>query len=270
MALCQRSGVTHWTEAVFVDTPSRFLGQFEERLGDAPTEVEQVLDLVESTYGVDPSSVLDVPCGVGRHSVAFADRGRPVHGVDLSPTYVDRARDAAAEAGVDERTTFVTGDMRQLSEDDPYDDPLESSYDLAVNLWTSLGYYGERADRRIVAGIYDRLAPGGVAVFELVNKEGTLSEFYPVGRFETPDGLTMIQEVSYEPTTSHLETERIVLDEEAETIVDQYTIDVRTYAPVELIAILEDTGFGEVTAYGSLEGEELTWQSDRLVVLGRR
>ncbi len=47
--------------------------------------------------------VLDVACGTGQHAMALAERGFDVTGVDFSPAMITRARERAAERGVDAR-----------------------------------------------------------------------------------------------------------------------------------------------------------------------
>lgn len=51
-------------------------------------------------------SVLDVGCGSGRGSVALAERGARVVGIDVSSRMLEMARELARERGVGERCTF--------------------------------------------------------------------------------------------------------------------------------------------------------------------
>ena len=53
-----------------------------------------------------PARVADLGCGTGTLSVLLADEGYDVHGVDLSPEMIDRARTKAAARSVD----FAVGD----------------------------------------------------------------------------------------------------------------------------------------------------------------
>ena len=260
----------HWTSELFEESPELFLGEFERMREVAPEDVESILSLVAETYDHDVESVLDVPCGVGRHAVAFAERGLTAHGVDLAEEYVNLAREAAVDADVADRTRFVVGDMREVGAGGEIADELDDGYDLAVNLWTSLGYHDEADDRRTLAGLRDRLAPGGVLLVELANKEGVLCAFEPVSMSETADGLRTVERREYDPERSRMHSSRWLLDEEAGEIVGTYEIDLRAYAPVELVALLEDAGFREVQCFGSLEGDALERDSTRLVVFGRR
>src|SRR5437870_11577289 len=94
--------------------------------------------------------ILDAPCGFGRHSIELARRGFQVTGVDFSETELDRARKAATEAGVPLR--LVCQDIRDME--------FPGEFDLAVNLFSWIGYFSDDEDR-LVIGRYGRaLKPG--------------------------------------------------------------------------------------------------------------
>lgn len=84
-----REGVTPWTEhGMEPDIP-----RFAERL------------LKETREPV----LLDIGCGDGWVSVYFGSRGIRADGIDSSPTAIGRAKQAAREAGMDDRVTFTVG-----------------------------------------------------------------------------------------------------------------------------------------------------------------
>lgn len=81
---------------------------------------EPVFDLMLAPFNValvdvlDPrpgEQVLDIGCGFGTTSLAVAARGSAVHGVDISPPMIERARARAIAAGA--RATFVVGDAQE-------------------------------------------------------------------------------------------------------------------------------------------------------------
>src|SRR5687768_18426660 len=87
----------------------RFNG-LEARREQAPAEVEELSAMLEFAPG---AAVLDLCCGVGRHSIEFARRGCRVTGVDRFAPFLERARTAAAEAGV-ASIEWVEADMRRF------------------------------------------------------------------------------------------------------------------------------------------------------------
>jgi magnesium protoporphyrin O-methyltransferase len=78
--------------------------------------------------------VLDAGCGSGRYSVAFAERGAEVVGIDISPAMLALARARADERGVAGRCRFVLADLDADVPGAPFDTVL------AVGL---LDYYAD-------------------------------------------------------------------------------------------------------------------------------
>lgn len=76
----------------------------------APDVVERMLNLAE----IGPTDlVYDIGCGDGRLAIAAARRGARAVGIDLETYWVEQARAAAKEAGVDARVEFHAGDALQ-------------------------------------------------------------------------------------------------------------------------------------------------------------
>jgi SAM-dependent methyltransferase len=98
------------------------------------------------------SRVLDVGCGPGRHALALARRGCRVHGVDLSPEFIDLAERAAAAEGLD--ATFEVLDVRDL--------PGSAGYDAAICICQGgFGLLGGDEEEEVFARIVAAVRPGG-------------------------------------------------------------------------------------------------------------
>jgi len=250
--------MAHWTERAFLETPGVFRRSLEERTGDADEEVDRLLGLLADEHDREPSSALDVPCGIGRHAVALAERGLDVTGVDLSRPYLLRARERATAVGAD--PALLAGDMRAL--------PVAGRFDLVVNMWTSVGYYDAATTRAVLAGFRERVADGGALVLELSNKEGTLANFDDDGVARGDDHLT-VETREYDPERSRMRTERDVFAATPDGYdhVGTMTFAVRLFAPDTLRRWLLDAGFDAVTVYADLEGAELTKESPRMAVV---
>lgn len=63
---------------------------------------------------------LDLGCGKGAFSVALAERGHTVTGLDAFAPFVDSAKSLALSKGVAHRCTFRHGDVREASRDALY------------------------------------------------------------------------------------------------------------------------------------------------------
>lgn len=84
-------------------------------------EVDFLYEILEMEQGM---RLLDVGMGPGRHSIEFAKRGLQVVGVDLSPEFVEVARERAKEEDV--AASFFQMDARYL--------PFEEEYDRVVSI----------------------------------------------------------------------------------------------------------------------------------------
>jgi len=250
--------MAHWTEETFVENPGVFRPELEKRAAAAVEEVDALVDLLADEHGLDPASVLDVPCGIGRHAVPLAERGLDVTGVDISPEYVDGARERAAAAGVD--PTFREGDMRDLD--------VAGRFDLVANLWTSFGYFDADTDRAVLADLRERVADGGALVMELSNKEGMLAAFDDDGVTRTDDHL-VVETREYDPERSRVATEREVfaVEDDGYDHLGTMSFETRVLAPDTLRRWLLDVGFGSVALYADYEGGALTRESTRMLAV---
>lgn len=98
---------------------ARFLGPAYLRNAFTKGTAQEVEHLV-GALGLAPGhTVLDVGCGPGRHALELARRGMSVVGVDLSPEFLELAREAAAAESLDAR--FELMDVRDLDHRDRFD-----------------------------------------------------------------------------------------------------------------------------------------------------
>jgi ubiquinone/menaquinone biosynthesis C-methylase UbiE len=70
--------------------------------------------LAEAAQSGGSKTALDLGCGTGVVSVALAERGFTVIGVDHSPEMLEIARHKAREAGLADSCSFEEGDVRRL------------------------------------------------------------------------------------------------------------------------------------------------------------
>ncbi|MDX1590847.1 MAG: class I SAM-dependent methyltransferase [Balneolaceae bacterium] len=124
-------------------------------------EAEMMANLIEAETPADRyPGLLDLGCGRGRHSIAFAERGYRVAGLDLSEESIRKARKKAAARGLHD-LTFIHGDMRQ---------PLNATFDVIVNLFTTFGYFLEDLENlRVIKSAERMLRKDGVFVVDYLN-----------------------------------------------------------------------------------------------------
>ena len=146
------------------------LAQFYDRLMDEDTQAwaEYLLTLA-SQQGLEPSRALDLGCGTGSISLALAQRGLEVVGIDLSPAMIAHAEEKANQLGCS--VQFLVQDMRRL-------ELPHQSWELVVAACDALNYLTTAEDfRKALEGVYRHLCPGGLFLFDL-NSEAKLKEVY--------------------------------------------------------------------------------------------
>ncbi|PYM85374.1 MAG: SAM-dependent methyltransferase [Candidatus Rokuibacteriota bacterium] len=199
----------------------------------------------------DRGRVLDAPCGFGRHSVAFARRGYRVTGVDFSETELDRARSAVAAARV--HGAFLCQDMRDME--------FSGEFDLAVNLFSSIGYFSDDEDRLLLDRFWRALAPGGTFVLDTRNRDHFVRH---VTAEEVVAGLRI--ENTFDPETSRVRGVWHRVDDGQRLGETEF----RLYAAHELRAMLRPERWRRVDLHGGLDGSPFTLDAPRLVLIATK
>ncbi len=120
-------------------------------------KIATLLKLAPFAHG---SHLLEIGCANGIYSVALAQRGFQVTGLDLSPQCVSAATAKAKQANLP-NCRFITGDAEALSQ------VANNTFDGAFS-FSALRYLA-RPDLAI-REIYRVLRPGGLAVVDFPNK----------------------------------------------------------------------------------------------------
>ena len=225
-----------------------------ERFAVGADEAAEVLTLA----GVERGAVLDLCCGPARHAVPLARRGFTVTAVDRSSFLLARARERAAEAGVE--IEFVQDDMRRFVRPD--------AFDLALNLFTSFGYLASRGeDLAVLRRVHASLRSGGVLVMDLMGKEPLARQFEPTRSWVLADGTCLVERTRILDDWARVRAEWIAIrDGRARTVAFTVTL----YSGQELRALLLEAGFAEVRLHGALDGRPYDQDAGRLVAVARK
>lgn len=229
----------------------------EGRWAEVPDAVDAMLGLsglAAPTAG--EASVLDMCCGPGRHALEFSRRGYRVTGVDITEPYLDAARDTAAHEGLS--AEFIRGDARSWVR--------PGTFDLALNLFTSFGYFDSpEEDLAMLSCLRRSLKPGGALIMDLVGKESAARNFMGGEWFER-DGKLILTEFSVVGAWEGLKNRWVIVDGDKKT--DRSWVQ-RLYSARELGEALGKARFGRVDFYGSLAGAPYDQNAKSLVALAR-
>ncbi len=218
-------------------------------------EVEALCDCIEEISGhPQPSSfpILDALCAIGRVSNALAERGYPVTGLDLSPSYLAAARENAEGLPCE----YIQADIREFSR--------PGAFCLALNLYNSFGYLESRdEDILMLSRMRQSLRPGGLCVLEMTGKELAMRDFKRRDEWER-DGLFISTESS---VVGPWEGIRNLWRVSKDGVGKEYSFVQRLYAGTELGQALKEAGFSRVEIYGSLSRTPYDQDADALVAL---
>jgi ubiquinone/menaquinone biosynthesis C-methylase UbiE len=111
---------------------------------------ENDLRLLGSVKG---KKILEIGCGGGQNSIAFAKQGAAVTGLDLSDEQIEFAKELAEKESV--RVRFIRGDMQNMKEIE--DDSYDIVFTAISLIWTDIG--------KTIPEVYRVLKGGGLFVF---------------------------------------------------------------------------------------------------------
>ncbi|MEN8208588.1 MAG: methyltransferase domain-containing protein [Candidatus Fermentibacteria bacterium] len=224
----------------------------ETRIDKAEHDTLSMLGLT----GIDNGDVLDLCCGPGRFAIPIARMGYNVTGVDATEYLLNIARNRASLESVS--VEWVKEDMRAFRR--------PGSYDLAISMFTSFGYFNNHNDNmKVLENVRDSLRPGGKFVLEIMGKETLASIFHTVTDEETGDGLLLIQRHRIEDGWNRIENDWLLIDNES--VLGRWKFSHWLYSAAELKNMLQEAGFLTTRIFGDLEGAAYDSESVRLIAV---
>ena len=178
------------------------------------------------------SSMLDVACGKGRHSILLAENGFDVTGIDLSDDSINEALLSQSDS-----LHFYKHDMRL---------PFWINYfDYAFNFFTSFGYFKTRREHdNAIRTIAQAIKKDGIFVMDFLNVH--YAEDHLIHQSEKEiDGISFIITKWYDETHFY---KKIIIEDEALQEPLIYT---------EKVAKFSLGDFTEMFAYQGLQIQEV-------------
>ncbi|MFC7678044.1 class I SAM-dependent methyltransferase [Paenibacillus sp. GCM10028914] len=156
--------MTEWYEKSFGED---YLLVYKHR--DVQGAVHEVQKMASWLHLPRNAKVLDLCCGMGRHSLALSEEGYHVTGVDLSDVLLDEAK----ELDQDKAVSWILSDMRRLPVKD-------REYDAVLNLFTSFGYFTKDEEHiKVLQEIYRVLKPNGRFIIDFLNPDYVQQNLVP-------------------------------------------------------------------------------------------
>jgi len=177
--------------------------------------------------------------------------------VDKTVQFLDQARQQAREEGL--VIEFVQQDMREFQQ--------PNSFDLALNLNTSFGYFEDPADDlQVLRNIHDSLLPGRSLVLETMGKE-VLTRIFQERDWSEVEGCFFLQERRPAEDWGRMNVRWIKITSGQR---EEWSFTHRLFAATELAALMLEAGFQSVKTYGDLEGGPYDNTARKLVVVAQK
>jgi SAM-dependent methyltransferase len=221
------------------------------------SEAERLVELIVNNLSIkSDSKILDMACGSGRHAVVFAKRGFDVTAVDLSQRLLLEAGENARKNDV--KIEFVLSDILDFE--------TSKRYSLALNLFTSIGYFDNDEDNfSVLLKAYDLLIDGGYFVVDYFNKNFLLKNLVPTTVFSL-NGMRITQNRS-------IQGNRVVknITIENKGLLEEFYESVRLYSYDEMFTFIRKTGFTIIKEYGDYNGNIFDKESSpRLIIFAKK
>lgn len=228
----------------------------EQKWVDAVQEAQGVLKFLDLKPG---SKILDIPCGVGRHSIQLSKQGMKITGVDITASFLDEAKKRALQQKAE--VEWIEGDM--LTYRAPH------SFDAIVNLYTSFGYFSDPSDdEKVLVNFLASLKAGGKLLMDLMSREIFQSKMPPSLEKKNEDGSTTVSEHSFLQDGRWMQSKWFHMQDGK--VLSKAEAGLRLYSQKELTDLLEKAGFAEVRAYGDFDGRPYSEAATHLVILARK
>lgn len=217
------------------------------------------VDFLEKALAPPPgASLLDIPCGSGRHSVELARRGYCMTGIDLSADFLRLARAGAGDAQV--QLDLRHADMRNPSLD-------ADAFDGAFCFGNSFPYLDRPGVTAFLAALSRAIRLGGRLVIDTgCAAESILPTLLPQ-RWHRFDDIIVMSKPTYIVSASRLDIDY--------TFIQGGKIETRpassyVFTVAELTRMLAEGGFDLVSLAGGFAGERYELGSPRLVLTALR
>jgi SAM-dependent methyltransferase len=160
---------------------------YDSGWGDFSLHYTGLVDEIFLERGVKKARVLDLACGTGVLAIDLARKGHTVHGIDIAPAMVSRAREKSK--GMRD-ISFAVADITDYR--------AEGEFDLVLCTYDSINYVLMLRDlRRMLKNVAAALRPGGLFLFDS-NTKRLYRHHHGYAQERELDGHAFVQECLYD------------------------------------------------------------------------
>lgn len=211
------------------------------------------------------SKVLDAACGNGRHSFFFASKGYYVTGIDLSEFLINEAKKKlkGEYKNQAEKLNFLIRDIRNIG--------ISQKFDLAVNLFSSFGYFEKDSENfKSVKSIVQSLKKGGYFFFDYLNPDYLKKNLIPFDISKRNRKLIFqVRELRENAVYKKI----IIVKNSSRSYPRQYEFNemIKLYSLNDFKTVFSKYGLKIIKIYGNYSGGKYNSNnSERMIILSKK
>ncbi|MBA3751036.1 MAG: methyltransferase domain-containing protein [Nitrosopumilus sp.] len=265
---------THWAETFYVNHSYLYLPLLENLKKDVYPEVEGLCKLFKEFKIPRGSKILDLSCGIGRHSIPLAKEGYEIVGYDPSQFFLEKAMLYSEQELVKEKKKikFYKGITSELQ--DVLYSNNEINFNAIIIMFNSFGYIDEAEDIRILKQLHSIAETGCILVIETENRDWTIMNT-PHHYIWELDGILSneIWEFDQSISTAHSRSKFYKKDPNEECFRLQLELQtkLRLYSMHELKSLLSNAGWSFLKSYGNIRTlENVSLKSQYIVTISKK
>ncbi|MBA4299777.1 Cyclopropane fatty-acyl-phospholipid synthase [Algoriphagus alkaliphilus] len=202
----------------------------------------QEVDFLLSELNLQPGqSILDIPCGNGRHAIELAKRGYHVTGVDISEKFISSLSDKINSSGLDIKV--IQADILSVR--------LNTSFSAAICMGNSFGYFSIEKMSLFVEKVSACLMPGSKFIINSgMVAESILPNFlnYAQNKSYTVDTISMEVTNTYFADEGYM-TSDLLYKKEGRS--EEHSFKHYVFTLGEVIRLLQLHGLRTIATYSS-------------------
>jgi ubiquinone/menaquinone biosynthesis C-methylase UbiE len=256
------------SEAPIGERPRQFeqvAAVYDQLMHDVPYDawVQYLRDLLEAR-NARPRAVLDLACGTGNVSERLSAEGFAVIGVDIAEDMIVEARRKALEK--DLPIQYAVQDAAEL-------DLPGKKFDLCVSLFDSLNYVTDPVRlQKAFERVWAHLSRNGLLIFDMN------SEFALKNRFFDQSNRAADARLRYDWVSEYFPDTRLCCikmrfwhrEDDGSDIEFSEEHWQFAYREDEVVQMLEDAGFGEISAFQAYTMRPTHRATDRIFYVARK
>lgn len=246
---------------------AKYFSSYSEHIGENQTNKE--VDFIIKKAGLKKKNkIIDFCCGQGRHSLLLASKGYVTTGIDVVNESIMLAKKNAKKMNV--KASFLNCDVRTYKG--------KTLYDVALLLYTSLGYSSVENDRMILKNIFRALKNGGKLVIDVYDGDRVYRESLKKG-IPLPKNNRLYFEAYNREGVPTFDIKVYEIDNKIENVYrfyihnrkpNFYQLHIRYYLSKELKDLIKSCGFKVVKTWGDFDGSKKSIDTSRNIIIAKK